>query len=223
MTVRDMVKSLQDKGMKIAFVERKDRGVRITQIDNTKFKASEGNAKAREILGLQLSERRDYQLKKIRELSNKPKKNDIIPHTLDKQIRRVQRLLRSKGIKKGTATKRQLRYVIKNYGVREAERRLNQAERYAKNIVYADNLYAFRNRLINDNAVLNNPKINDIIAKLDLIINTDEGIHLKETSFQDMISLYYEMVEGTIDDDVFANALNQRLNNYIKKYVTQNR
>ena len=225
MNVREMIKALQDKGMNIEFKERADRGVRITKIDNMKFKSStsEGNVKAREILGLQLSERRAYQLKKISQEGNKPKKNDIIPNTLSKQIKRVQRLLRKKGVKKGTATKRQLRYVIKTYGIREAQRRLNQAERYAKGVVYAENLHAFRNRLINDNAVVNSALITNAIAKIDYILNLDEGINFKETDFQELISLYYDMVESKISPEVFANILNNVLNKYIKKHDTQNK
>lgn len=218
-TARDMVNILRERGFNVEFKERSDKGIRITRINEEKFKASTGITKAREILGLQLSERRSYQLRKIGSASNKPKKNDIIPQTLDKQIKRVQRLLRKSGIQKGTATKRQLRYVISKYGVAEAQRRLNQAERYARGSVYLENLITFRNRLINDNAVLNSSDLESSINKLNYIIEKDEGMYFKESDLTSIIEIYYDLVHKNVETSAFVHSVNIILDKYIDKYI----
>ena len=61
MTNREVVAELRKKGFKVTFRARKDGSIRIKSIEGVKFSGSEGNNRARKIIGQELSERKKQQ------------------------------------------------------------------------------------------------------------------------------------------------------------------
>ena len=61
MSVRELVKALRKEGHKVTYRKRKDGGILIKSIDGQKFKGAKGNLLARQMLGINLSEKRALQ------------------------------------------------------------------------------------------------------------------------------------------------------------------
>ena len=142
MSVREIIQELQRQGHKVSFFVRKDGGVRITKIDETRFTGSQGNIVARTMIGTSLSERRSRQLESIRTPKGKfgHKTTTKLSPEMTKALRKAQRLFRKYDVKGGKPTTRNLRYIIKEKGETEAFRRLNQSIRYAKGLAYEENV-----------------------------------------------------------------------------------
>ena len=66
MTTRQLVQQLQSQGYQVKYHIRKDGGVLISSINGAKFKGAKGNIYARQLLGVEISQRRSQQLSKIR-------------------------------------------------------------------------------------------------------------------------------------------------------------
>lgn len=137
MTTRQVIDRLIAEGHQIEYYVRSDRGVRITKIDGIRFKGSEGNTYARNLVGVALSERRKAQLTRINPIRRVGKK-------LTSQIRKIQNKWK-KTKAKGKPTTKKIEYTIKTYGIEEAQRQLSEAERYAEGLAYSKNIDALIN------------------------------------------------------------------------------
>lgn len=171
MTTREMVAELESHGIEVKYSVRKDGGIRITRIGTKSYKGSAGNKAARQILGIELSKRRAAQLKKIRsrkgQFGHRKRVTPLDDETI-KRIRRIQRMFRKNKINRtGIVTQRNYRYVLKHSGKAEADRRLSQAEQYAKGLAYEQNIEALIKRLTLDNNKINNPDIAKTIEILE--------------------------------------------------------
>ena len=87
MTIREIIIQLQKEGKKVKWRQRTDGGILITEINNMKFKGAKGNAEARKIVGVELSEARikqtQFNVKKYIE----GKKEKTIDEALKKKLR----------------------------------------------------------------------------------------------------------------------------------------
>jgi hypothetical protein len=84
MTIREIASKLASQGYSVRYRVRKDGGVLITSINNQKFTAAAGNKVARQLVGENISQKRETQLEKItRERTDK--------ENLYKEFRRVKR------------------------------------------------------------------------------------------------------------------------------------
>lgn len=151
MTIKDIIKQLEDMGMNVSFYKRKDGGIRITRINGETFRGSSGNKKAREVVGASLSEGQIRALSKLttpkgKGSYNKRRKEKLDDETRD-YIKRVQRLYRKAGKKEGKPTIRNYRYVLKTKGKAEADRLLNQSARRILGYAYTENVDALLSRL----------------------------------------------------------------------------
>jgi hypothetical protein len=153
MTAREMASELKKRGHKVKFTVRKDGSIRITEIDGMKYPASQGNVHARQILGVQLSGRRQAQLDRIAlpKGRKRKKKSKAEPSEEEKDLRkrtkRVQRIWR-KNRQEGTISWKNVEWTLHHFGYREAKERLEQSERHAKGLAYPANLQAYCDRLM---------------------------------------------------------------------------
>ena len=216
MNVRQIIKLLVSKGYRVTYRERKDGGVRITKINNTSFKGSEGNVEARILTGQTLSERRERQLHSRALLTEKgqwggARRRGKVPldKEVTKKLRRVQRLWRKRNIKAGYPSTKNVRYTIREYGETEALRRLEQNERYARGLVYDENIDALINRIEQDKV---NAEEEDL-RYLDLSIEAIESHRatLKDEVLQKIYDSLYNYEKGVLPPSEFYNQLIQLL------------
>ena len=149
MKLKNIVTKLRDAGHSITYRVRTDGSIVILTIDGKKFTGKSGNAAARALAGVSLSLAQQQQLAKIAlpKGSRARKKKDPLPEELKRHLKRVQRKFRKKGLEAGKPTTKNLRWVIKNLGYAEAERRLTQAERYVRGIAYPENVRTLAERI----------------------------------------------------------------------------
>lgn len=166
-TINEIVRELQAQGHNVIVYQRTDtqgrkRGMVIRKIDQMTFQGSKGNEYARQLLNVSLPEYLQEQLDRLNKPQGKPefalnklapskRKKEALNEEVKKRIRRVQRLYRKKGSEYGLPTTSKYRWNLKHYGQAEAERLLEQAERYALGLAYDENIQTLINRLKQDN------------------------------------------------------------------------
>ena len=140
MTLRELVKELRSQGHQVEYYNRKDGSILIRSIDGIDYKGASGNAVARALgqsmdLNAELSQARKTQLKII-----KPKgARTPLPKALEVKLKKVQKLYNKNKIpiSQGRITKKQIRQIVQEEGVKAASKKLTQAQRYAEG--YATN------------------------------------------------------------------------------------
>lgn len=156
MTIKKVIQTLQQRGVKVTAFKRKDGGYLIKSLDGQSFKKSEGNKAARAMLGVTLSPEKTQQLKdatKQRIAISKGKASRVTP--LDKaiknQIARINRKLKKLSIKEGKKRGRihvsTVRANIRKYGQDWVKKQLDSVERYHQGYAYAKNVKLLMGRL----------------------------------------------------------------------------
>lgn len=152
MTMLGVVRELQAKGHNVKYYVRKDGGILIKSIDSNKFTGAKGNALAREMVNVKLSEARSHQLKyatrsrkKIRARRKKGKMtlDDKIKSEYDRVKRKWNKAFKSKNGQPHPAGYfgwERIQWSIEHYGKSEALRRISEAEKYASGIAYSKNV-----------------------------------------------------------------------------------
>lgn len=157
MTMLEIAKLLEKEGHAVKYYVRKDGGILITEIDGVKYKGAQGNARAREISGNIVSERRAQQLKKItRQRKHKHKKLKI-PEELEKMRKAVEKAWRKANIK-GQISRRNLEAIIKERGYEGAKKYLEEMMRHAKGQAYTTQIDNLIERIEQDMAMLEDEK-----------------------------------------------------------------
>ncbi len=113
----DVVKLLKMRGHTIQYRVRNDGSIRITRLDGVSYIGSQGNAAARSIAGVTLSESRKRQLQDIKTEKGTfgHKRKSQLPEEVMKKVRRVQRIWKKNRVQRdGYIGKRGARYNIKN-------------------------------------------------------------------------------------------------------------
>lgn len=218
MTIRDIIKILQETNQEVSFYIRKDGGVRITKLNGQSFRGSKGNAVARRMVGASLS---DPQIKMLKRLKtpkgkgtyNKRRKEPVDEYT-KKTIKRLQYVYRKRGYS-GKPTIRGYRYNLKMFGKEEADRLLRQSELYAQGIIYSANVEYLISRFeqIYDK-IANKYKgaISNIIVKLH---SMKESMRYDPTylALVDDKGPLYELEYGRIPPEEAIRRINQILDN----------
>lgn len=154
MTIKNIIKELEDIGYNVSFYKRKDGGIRITRINGETFKGSSGNKKARNIVGATLTEAQARALGRLKTPTGKGSYNKRRKAPIDeetkKQIQKLQRIYRKSGKTEGKPTIRNYRYILKTKGKKEADRLLKQSERRILGYAYTENVDALLSRLAMD-------------------------------------------------------------------------
>lgn len=201
--LKDVVDILEKSGNDVKYYKRKDGSLVITQINGRRFKDKEGNAEARRIVGVTLSESRKNQLEVINkqnEIARKRKGRPRIelPEDIERQIKRINDHLRKSKVKQ-RATKRNVAWQVAHYGEAVAREKLKQMERYGRGIAWTDNILHFRNRLADFGYKLEENKILEIVALLDVIIKND-GMNMKHEVLERTIWNFYKVEEAYIKE-----------------------
>ena len=146
MTMLEIVRQLQTQGHEVDFYMRKDGGILIKKIDGERFPTgASGNARARQIVGANISEARIAQLKYATRARGvkKPSLDDEIAKEFARVKKKWNKAFKAKGGKPHPAGYfgwKRIVYSIEKYGKEETLRRIHQAENYASGIAYAKNV-----------------------------------------------------------------------------------
>ena len=147
LTMIQVVRQLQSQGHVVDFYVRKDGGILVKNIDGMKFPSgATGNAYARSLLGVSISEARKSQLKYATRVRTKPVKVQV-DDAVKEEYKRVKKIwtkaFKSKGGKPHPAGYfgwQRIKRAYKQYGKAEALRRISEAEKYATGIAYSENV-----------------------------------------------------------------------------------
>ena len=129
MRVEEMIKALEEMGFKVSARKRTDGGMIISKINNMTFTGAKGNAYARKVLGIELSQAKIEQVHfNVAKYIEGSKKKATLDEEMKGKLRKVQRLWRKKGVK-GRITAKKVKWHIKEHGRKEAMENLEKATR----------------------------------------------------------------------------------------------
>lgn len=221
MTIKEIVDTLRSLGHDVTVYQRTDiqgrkRGMVIRSIDNVHYQGSKGNEIARTMVGVKLTEYQQEALTKLNKpsksgklFSNRPvAKRRLQPLDKDVQnkLKRIQKMYRRKGREYGIPSTKKYRYLLQTKGKAEADRRLDQAEKYVKGIAYEENIEAFILRLQATSNKLEN--------KLDPLINAIRNYpkeKFTEDMLQKLIEKYYDMINHPDSEEAINNYVREGL------------
>lgn len=154
MKVIKLVEQLKLKGYKVSYYKRKDGGILIRSINGQKFTAAKGNVFARQLLGVELSQRRGEQLRKITRARPWYKTHTIeTPEDLERFRKSVMRKWKKSGLR-GSISKVNLKHMIADRGIEGARQYLTEMERHTEGKAYYSQVEALISRIEQDiNAV----------------------------------------------------------------------
>ena len=146
MTMIQVVRTLQAQGHYVDFYVRKDGGILVRAIDGERYpQGASGNARARQLVGIDISEARSRQLKyatRARRVK-KASLDDEVRREYERVKKQWNKAFRSKKGKPHPAGYfgwRRIKYTQEKYGKEEAIRRIKEAEKYASGIAYSKNV-----------------------------------------------------------------------------------
>lgn len=182
MTLRQIVMELIARGHHVSYYVRNDGGLVITKIDNNRYSGKTGNAVARDMLGVSLSERRKTQLERINIEAKKIKKGQLkktssLPQEVEELWKKLTNEYR-KVYEHATITKRQVLQLIEEKGVEGALDYLKEQERRVKGLAY-------------------NSIINGLIARL------EEDKYSSTPEEQEKLDSLIEIIKANIDNISF--------------------
>lgn len=147
MTMIEVVNELTRRGHSVQFSKRKDGGILIRYIDGVHYTGAKGNAMARQLAGVNISEARQAQLKYATQVRTHPIKKVELTDIIEQEYKRVKKLwnkaFKSKKGKPhpaGYFGKKRIKKSLRDYGEQETLRRIHEAERYASGIAYSKNV-----------------------------------------------------------------------------------
>ena len=140
MKVEEMIKQLEAMGFKVTSRHRSDGGMIITKINNMTFTGASGNQYARKVLGVELSQARIEQTQyNVQKFIKGATKKKALDEDMKKELKRVQRQWRKKGVK-GQVTAKKVKQHIAESGKEEAKAYLGKMERYGQGLAYESNV-----------------------------------------------------------------------------------
>ena len=201
-TMMSIAAELIKGGHQVDFYVRKDGGILIRRIDNEYFTAAKGNARAREMVGVKISEARAAQLKFAtatrRELRTPSLKKIQIPDPIMEEYARVKKLwnkaFKAKGGKPhpaGYFTRSRIKKALRDYDPEEALRRIGEAEKYATGIAYSKNAQHLADYILTTGVQLNSQELQKLAA--DILAN---AYAIKEEWIQPAYAALYKLNEG---------------------------
>lgn len=208
MTLRELVNELRAQGHQIEYYNRKDGSILIRSIDGVEYKAAAGNAVARSMgqtlnLNAELSQARKTQLKII-----KPKgKRTKLPKALEAKLKKVQKLYNKNKIpiSQGRITKKQIRKIVQEEGVKSAMKKLTAAQRYAEGYATNATIDAFLTAIESYRKLFKQgSQESETLKKLEDDIRMSSGIIKDEYIFPAYKRLYDIKKDNVLDvvDDV---------------------
>ena len=145
MNMREVVMRLQEQGHHVSYSIRSDGGILIRYIDGQHYTGAKGNAAARQLVGVTISEARIKQLKYATRARGvkKPSLDDEVLQEFKRVKKKWNKAFKSKGGKPHPAGYfgwKRIKYTLETYGKEEALRRISEAERYISGYAYSKNV-----------------------------------------------------------------------------------
>ena len=213
MTALQMASALRKQGINVELIFRKEGGARITFINGQHYKGSEGNNKARELLGVDLSEKQKKHLRSIRTAKGqfggrnvykaKTKEiNDAFKQAVKEGRFKYKEDKRTgKPRKAPKVTFKKVQYRLKKEGTKGVEEYLDRVLRYAKGFVYDEAVETLIKRLEADIQKRNSNYARSVINALKAML--DQQKQLKEEDFDELQSLVYSWEQGVLGSKQF--------------------
>lgn len=206
MTMRQIVSKLQAQGHKVSYYVRKDGGILIKSIDGERFTTgASGNIRARQLLGVDISEARSHQLEYATRQRGRARFK--LDDEIEKEYQRVKKIWKRKIKPKkgephpaGYFGRGRIEYAMKTYGKQEALRRIREAERYALGIAYSKNVEYLITMIRDAGIKLNSQEL------LQLANDVQENIYnIKEEWIRPAYDELYKLNAGLSAQDVAKN------------------
>ena len=193
MTMREVVSKLQRQGHKVEYYQRKDGGILVRSVDGVKFPSgASGNAYARDLAGVKVSEARTTQLSYAMRQRGKRQVKVEVPDNLKTYYKEVKKkwskVFKSKGGKAhqaGYMGYNKLKKILKEQGEEEAFSWIAEKEKYASGIAYYENVRIL-SAFIKDAG--RSKKSQELIEIADYLINNAYSIR------EEWISKAYEIM-----------------------------
>ena len=206
MTMIEIVRQLQAQGHEVDFYVRKDGGILVKNIDGERYPTgASGNARARQIVGANISEARIQQLKYAARSRGvkKPSLDDEVYKEFARVKKKWNKAFKSKGGKPHPAGYfgwKRIAYSIKKYGREETLRRIKQAENYASGIAYSKNVQILAMFIKNSGDQYNSPELTKLSQ--DLI---DNAYSIREEWIEPAYQELYKLNKGVSPKQVATN------------------
>ena len=140
MNIKQIIDELKKLGMDVKYRKRTDGGYLIQQINNMTFTGSKGNAYARSILGVELSQARIEQTSfNVNKYISHQKKKATLKPELKAKLRKVQREWRKEGVQ-AKITAKKVKWHVKESGEKSAKDYLEKMSRYGQGYAYMENV-----------------------------------------------------------------------------------
>ena len=170
MSVKQIIEELKKMNKAVEYRKRTDGGYIITKIGNMTFEGSKGNAFAREILGITLSEAKMKQLEhNVGKFIKGKKKKPTLDKEMKDLLRKVQREWRKRKVK-GEITAIKLKQHIKDMGRKEAKRYLQRMSRYGQGYAYEENVFSLAQYVYDTALGADNEELQRALFDLDFAI-----------------------------------------------------
>lgn len=140
MNIKQIIDELKKLGMDVKYRKRTDGGYLIQQINNMTFTGSKGNAYARAVLGVELSQARIEQTSfNVNKYISGQKKKATLQPELKAKLRKVQREWRKEGVQ-AKITAKKVKWHVKESGEKSAKDYLEKMSRYGQGYAYMENV-----------------------------------------------------------------------------------
>ena len=210
MTMKDIIEELKKLGMNVEARKRSDGGYIITKINGMTFSGAKGNAYARQVLGVQLSQARIEQVNyNVNKYIKSSKKSKTLDEDMKKKLRKVQREWRDNKVGgQAKITAKKVKRHLKENGREETEEYLRKMSRYGKGYAYEENV-EYLAQYIEDMAKgidLTNEEYANKFYELAEYIRS-KAAFFKEEWIQKIYRTLYSVFELGFDDSTLEAAL----------------
>ena len=193
--------------MDVKYRKRTDGGYLIQQINNMTFTGSKGNAYARSILGVELSQARIEQTAfNVNKYIVSQKKKATLKPELKQKLRKVQREWRKEGVK-AKVTAKKVKWHIRDSGEAAAKEYLEKMSRYGQGYAYLENVEYLADYCENiAKGMLNSDELqNELYALADLIRSKAETF--KEEWINKVYRALYQILEHNYNERAVRSSI----------------
>lgn len=207
MNIKQIIDELKKLGMDVKYRKRTDGGYLIQQINNMTFTGSKGNAYARSILGVELSQARIEQTAfNVNKYIVSQKKKATLKPELKQKLRKVQREWRKEGVK-AKVTAKKVKWHIRDSGEAAAKEYLEKMSRYGQGYAYLENVEYLADYCENiAKGMLNSDELqNELYALADLIRSKAETF--KEEWINKVYRALYQILEHNYNERAVRSSI----------------
>lgn len=140
MNTKEIINALRLAGHKVGARKRTDGGWLITSIDGKSYRGAEGNKRARNMLGVSISEKRVAQMRyNVSKFIRGKKKTKTLDDKIKSELRKVQRIWKKNKVQ-GSLNALNVKRHIREFGKKEALKYLSRMKKYGQGYAYDKNV-----------------------------------------------------------------------------------